>query len=292
MAEGQQSAKRVEMNKAFAAGIASVVVAVFTSKLGVAGTLIGTALTAMAITLISAILQAQIQRAQTKLSGLPSTVRGRLSTQQVRIPGRPNAEPDPEPPPPPEPRGGSSASFLERLRSIPSYLRGLSPSARRRVLLSGLLAGLLATAIGLVSVTGIELAGGRTLTCMVWGCPAEAASGGGGGGSGGGSGTSLTRAFGGGDAPTTDAPNAPRQNAPAGGDQYQQPAGQPGVQPQQGNPARPAEPTPQAVPDQQQQPGGTPQYDAPAQPQRPGGAGQEEEPGAGGNEEPAPVPGQ
>ena len=56
MVEGQQSAKRVEMNKAFAAGIASVVVAVFTSKLGVAGTLIGTALTAMAITLISAIL--------------------------------------------------------------------------------------------------------------------------------------------------------------------------------------------------------------------------------------------
>src|SRR3712207_9308586 len=88
----QQSAKLVETNKAIAAGIASVVVAIFTSKLGVAGTLIGTALTATAITLISAILKAHIERAQSSLSGLPSTVRGRLSTQQIRIPGKPNAE--------------------------------------------------------------------------------------------------------------------------------------------------------------------------------------------------------
>ncbi len=142
MAEQQQSAKLVEMNKALAAGLASVVTALFTSKLGVAGTLIGTALTAITITLFSAIFKAQIERAQTKLSGLPSTVRGRLSTQQVRIPGRQGAEPNPESPPPPEQRGGRFASFVERLRSIPSFLKGLSPAARRRILLSGALAGL------------------------------------------------------------------------------------------------------------------------------------------------------
>ena len=108
----QQTAKLVEMNKALAAGLASVVTALFTSKLGVAGTLIGTALTAITITLFSAIFKAQIERAQTKLSGLPSTVRGRLSTQQVRIPGRQDAEPNPE-----TPRHPNSAADASRASS-------------------------------------------------------------------------------------------------------------------------------------------------------------------------------
>ncbi len=167
MAEQRQSAKLVETNKALAAGLASVVTALFTSKLGVAGTLIGTALTAITITLVAAILKAQIERAQTKLSGLPSAVRGRLSTQQVRIPGRQGAEPNPESPPPPEPRGGRFASFVERLRSIPSFLKGLSPAARRRVLLSGVLAGLVATAIALVIITFTEVVSGEPISSMV-----------------------------------------------------------------------------------------------------------------------------
>ena len=94
------------------------------------------------------------------------------------------------PPPPPEPRGGRPVpGFLERLRSVPGYLKVLPPTARRRVLLSGLLAGLLATVVGLSGVTGIELASGKSLSCMVWeACPAGTAPSGGerGGPSGGG----------------------------------------------------------------------------------------------------------
>ena len=289
MEEQQQqrkSAKLVETNKAIAAGMASVVAALFASKLGVAGTLIGTALTAMTVTIGMAILQAQLERAQSKLSRLPITVRGRLSTQRISVPGKPNADPNPELPPE-EPRGGRSAGFLERLRSVPDYLKGLSPAARRRVLLSGVLAGLLATAIGLSGVTGIELAGGKSLSCMVWkACPTETASSGGErDGSSGGGGLSI---LGGrpvsGNQPSmgTDSQNvpqqgAPQQDAPAGDGQWQQ---QPVGQPQQGGPAQPVEPAPQD-PDQQQQPGGTP-----AQP----GAGQQ--PADGDVEEPAPSSGQ
>ena len=302
MAEQQQrkSAKLVETNKAIAAGMASVVAALFTSKLGVAGTLIGTALTAMTVTMGVAILQAQLERAQSKLSGLPSTVRGRLSTQQIRVPGKPNAEPNPEPPPPPEPRGGRSAGFLERLRSVPGHLKGLSPAARRRVLLSGVVAGLLATAIGLSSVTGIELAGGKSLSCMVWkACPNETASSGGeSDGSSGGGGLSIlggqpissNQPSRGADPRNAPQQGAPHQDAPAGAGQFQQ---QPAVQPQQGGPARPVEPAPKDS-GQQRQPGGTPQDGTPQDgipqdgtPVQPS-AGQQ--PADGGAEEPAPAP--
>jgi hypothetical protein len=270
----QQSAKLVETNKALAAGMASVVTALFTSKLGVAGTLIGTALTAIAITLIAAILKAQIERAQ-------SAVRGRLSTQQVRVPGRPDAEPNPEPPPP-EPRGERPAGLLERLRTIPTFLRELSPSARRRVLLSGALAGVVATAIGLSIITFTETVAGEPLSSLV-GPQRETTAAGGTGPR-----TSVGSLFGG-SSSTQNTPQqqgAPQQNVPAGGGQYQQ---RPGVQPQQGNPAQPAEPAPEdpAQQQQQQQPGGTPQYDAPAQPQ-PGAGQEQQEPDAGGSEDPAP----
>jgi hypothetical protein len=253
----QQSAKLVQTNKALAAGLASVVTALFTSKLGVAGTLIGTALTAITITLVSTILQAQIERAQTKLSGLPSAVRGRLSTQQVRIPGKQGAEPNPESPPPPEPRGGRFASFVERLRSIPGFLKGLSPAARRRILLSGALAGLVATAIALVIITFSEVVAGEPISSFV-GTQRESA------------GetaprTSVGSLFGG--SRSTDPQNGSQQYAPqdepARDGQFQRgnPAQQPGGGQYQEDPAQqPADPA-------QEQPGGTPQDETPPQQQ-------------------------
>lgn len=260
----QQSAKLVEMNKAVAAGLAAVITAIFTSKLGVAGTLIGTAITAMTITLGAAILKAQIERTQSKLSGLPTAVRGRLSTQQVRMPGRRGAEPNPEPPPPPEPRGGRSASFLERVRALPGFLKGLSPAARRRILLSGALAGLVATAIALIIITFTEAVAGEPISSLVGPQRESAAEAG--------SRTSVGSLFGG--SQGTDPQNAPGQYAPqdtpAGGGQYQRgnPAPQPGAgdgQYQEDPAAQPADPAPQDP--VQEQPGGTPQDGAPVQPQ-------------------------
>src|SRR5215207_1667723 len=279
MAQQQQSAKLVETNKALAAGLASVVTALFTSKLGVAGTLIGTALTAMTITLIAAILKAQIERAQTRLSALPSAVRGRLSTQQVRMPGRQGAEQNPEPRPPPEPRGGRSASFVERLRSIPSFLKGLSPAARRRILLSGALAGLVATAIALIIITFTEAVAGEPISSLV-GTQRESAG-------ETGPRTSVGSLFGG--SRSTDPQNGSQQyapqDAPAGGVQNQRgnPAQQPGAgggQYQKDPAQQPADPA--QVPGQEQ-PGGTPQDETPPQ-QQPGA-----EPAPGG-EDPAASP--
>jgi hypothetical protein len=168
MAEEEKSPKVVESYKAVAAGIASVLAAVFTSRLGVAGTLIGTAVTAVLITLGSALFKVQLMKASDKISGLPSTVRGRLSTQQVRIPGKPSAEPNPEPAAKPEASDKRFAGLLSRLRAMPGFLRDLPSNQRRKMLVAGLLAGLLATAIGLAGVTGIEFAGGKPLSCLVW----------------------------------------------------------------------------------------------------------------------------
>jgi hypothetical protein len=168
MAEEEKSQKVVETYKAIAAGIASVLAAVFTSRLGVAGTLIGTAMAAVLITLGSALFKVQLMKATDKISGLPDTVRGRLSTQQIRIPGKPNAKPNPEPAAKPGATDNRSPGLLSRLRAMPGFLRDLPSNQRRKMLVAGLLAGLVATAIGLAGVTGIELVGGKTLSCMVW----------------------------------------------------------------------------------------------------------------------------
>ncbi len=264
MVEEEKSQKIVKVNMVIASGAAAAVAALFTSKLGVAGTLIGAALTAMTINLGSAILGAQIEKASTKISGLPNTVRGRLSTQQIRIPGKQSPEPNPEP--------AARASLFARLRSIPSYLKEMSPSGRRRVLLGGVLAGLVATLIGLAAVTGVEATAGETLSCLVWrDCQQETAS----SGETRGTRTSIGSFFASSPTPGTQVspsgdPSGEQQISPGNGQQTpQQPAGVPA---QPGGDAPP--PQPGAAPKQGVEP--------PAQP----GA----EPGAGGKAAPPPTP--
>lgn len=62
MAEAEKQQKLVKLYTMIASGMAAMVAALFTSKLGVAGTLIGTALTAMTINLGSAVLSAQLAK--------------------------------------------------------------------------------------------------------------------------------------------------------------------------------------------------------------------------------------
>jgi hypothetical protein len=245
MVEEEKSQKVVESYKAVAAGIASVLAAVFTSKLGVAGTLIGTAMAAVLITLTSAILKVQLMKASTKISGLPSTVRGRLSTQQIRIPGKQSAEPNPEPAAQPEAADRRYPGLFSRLRAIPGFLRDLPSNQRRKMLVAGLLAGLVATAIGLAGVTSIEIAGGKNLSCMVWSsCPDNNES----GSSSGRSGPSILGGYsnagtgvGSSGNPSGEQPSTPGNNQQApnqpGGESAQPGAGgtpfQPGGTPQQ-----------------------------------------------------------
>ncbi len=271
MVEEEKSQKIVKVNMVIASGAAAAVAALFTSKLGVAGTLIGAALTAMTINLGSAILGAQIEKASTKISGLPNTVRGRLSTQQIRIPGKQSPEPNPEP--------AARASLFARLRSIPSYLKEMTPSGRRRVLFGGALAGLVATLISLAAVTGVEATVGETLSCLVWrDCQQETAS----------SGktrdtrTSIGSFF-------ASSPTPGTQVSPSGdpsGEQRVSPGNrQQAPQQPAGVPAKPGGDTPPPRPDgTPQQPGAAPKQgvESPAQP----GA----EPGADGEAEPALTP--
>jgi hypothetical protein len=263
MVEEQRSQKFVETNKAVAAGVASVVVGVFTSKLGVAGTLIGTGLTAMLITLASAILKAQLEKASHRIVGLPGAVQGRFSTQQIRVPGKQSPVPNPEPAAKPETAGGRLSGLLSRLRAIPGFLRDLPSTQKRKVFLAGALAGLVAMVVGLSGITGIELAGGKNLSCLVWReCPTEDTS-----SAGASSGSSLS-IFGGYSGGSTRSTPSGEQPITPGNDQQapQQPAGQP-AQPDDGGGAP-------------QQPGGTPKQDA-----------DPEQPGANGGVESVPPPG-
>ena len=259
MVEEEKSQKVVETYKAIAAGIASVLAAVFTSRLGVAGTLIGTAMAAVLITLGSALFKVQLMKATNKISGLPDTVRGRLSTQQIRIPGRPNAEPNPEPAAQPEAADSRSPGLLSRLRAMPGFLRDLPSNQRRKMLVAGLLAGLLATAIGLAGVTGIELAGGRTLSCMVWSSCSDDDSG---ESSRRGSGLSILGGYAG--TGTTPSGDSPEEQPSAPGSDQQAP------QEPNGEPAQPG------VGGTPSQSGGTPQ-----QPSEPGKGTNPAQPGAG-----------
>lgn len=248
MAEEGKSQTFVETHKAIAAGIASVIAAVFTSRLGVAGTLIGTAVTAVVITLGSAIFKAQLMKASHRISGLPDTVRGRLSTQQIRIPGKPSVEPNPELGAKPEAADERRPGLLSRLRAVPGFLRDLPSAQRRKVLLAGLLAGLVAAVIGLGTVTGIELAGGKTLSCLVWSCPDD-------NGSEGSSSSSGLSIFGGRSyGPSTDTSGVPSGEQPAAPGNEQQTPRQPNEQSAQPGADGEAE-----------QPGGTPQGADPAQ---------------------------
>ena len=258
MAEEEKSQKVVETYKAIAAGIASVLAAVFTSRLGVAGTLIGTAMAAVLITLGSALFKVQLMKATNKISGLPDTVRGRLSTQQIRIPGKPSAEPNPEPAAQPEAANSRSPGLLSRLRAMPGFLRDLPSNQRRKMLVAGLLAGLLATAIGLAGVTGIELAGGKTLSCMVWSSCSDDDS----GGSSRESGLSILGGYTGAGTTTSGDPSKEQPSAP--GSDQQAPQGP------NGEPARPG------ASDTPSQSGGTPQ-----QPGEPGKGTNPAQPGAG-----------
>ena len=169
MAEEEKPKQLVQMSTVFASGITAIVAALFTSRLGVAGTLIGTALTPMLMTIGVAVLNAQIQKATEKIPDLPTVVRGGLSTQRVRVPGTPSPEEapaEPEQPVASRRRDRRSPAIVERMLSIPAYLKEMSPSTRRRTLLTGVLAGLVATVIGFVGVTGIEAVAREPLSCI------------------------------------------------------------------------------------------------------------------------------
>jgi hypothetical protein len=186
----------VSFSQIMAAGLASAGAAAATSRFGVAGTLVGAALTTMIITGGSAVLKSYLETIGGRIKTAPQKLRAsRMREQSGRSAGQPIASDAPTEAV--ETRSGRREGFLGKFRSAFEWFKGLPASAKTSILLKAAIPMVLVFVIAVVAVTGAELVGGRTLSCMVWGeCYAAAdgsgpstsfgtlASGGGGGGTG------------------------------------------------------------------------------------------------------------
>ncbi|TCJ13901.1 hypothetical protein E0L93_14445, partial [Rubrobacter taiwanensis] len=143
-----------------AAGMASAIAAFFTSSIGVAGTLIGAALTSMIITTASAFLNVKLESASSRLARIPQTVRQRVATS-----ARPGGGGSPEP----RPASGGMKLYGSRRR-----FSKLSPRRRKSVLATGIAAGALAFFLSMGGITAVEAAVGKSFTCFWQDCTAEA----------------------------------------------------------------------------------------------------------------------
>lgn len=279
-ADGQGSV--ITGSSVVAAGLASALAATVSSGFGIAGTLIGAALTTMIITAGSSILNAYLQSLAEKAKATPGNFRSAARRRKPRIhgewiPGQP----------------GVRNSFMGRLRASVNWFSQLPSFKRRSIIRRGLMGTVAAFAVGLVTITAVEAGIGSTLSCAVWqrGCVSSAP------GAGYGAvpqqqpsgGTSLGRAFGGGGGASNQQAVPAQQDAPAqqgvpdgqqndggwfGGDEVQPSQGVPGQQDGGGwldggqpeQPIQPAQPgqSPQPTPLEPEQP--TPQQPDPQQP--------------------------
>jgi hypothetical protein len=158
-----------EPAKVIAIGIASPAAALLTSRFGVAGTLVGLALSAMILTAVADFLKVYLARtsqvaahvATAKVSGVTKAPRGLLA----RLFGR-KGHPRQKAPHRGFSRGGSSLP--------PTRQR------RRRFLLAGrsVVAAGISFVLALGLVTALELGAGKSLSCWAWEeCAAESSSG-------------------------------------------------------------------------------------------------------------------
>lgn len=157
----------VSFSQIMAAGLASAGAAAATSRFGVAGTLVGAALTTMIITGGSAVLKSYLETIGGKLQNVPDKLRAGRNRQQA---GRTAEQPAPEAPTRAVERNESKKpGFFGRIRSAFDWFRGLPASQKRSILLKAAIPMAVAFVIAVVAITGTELLGGRTLSCMVWG---------------------------------------------------------------------------------------------------------------------------
>ena len=159
----------VSGSQVLSAGFASAGAAIITSKFGVAGTLIGAALTTMIITGGSAILKAYLESMGGTMMEVPQRIRERRARRKAEryerastLPGRPDLR----------------NNFAGRMRAALGWFSHLPPLARRPIIIKGLLAALFAFVIGMSSVYAVEKVINNNLSCGFWGnCPEGATPG-------------------------------------------------------------------------------------------------------------------
>ena len=143
-----------------AAGAAAAAAAIITSKFGVAGTLLGSALTAMIITGGSAILKAYLENVTGHVRKVPGRLRERRKAgryaEPSSIPGRPDL----------------LNNFAGRMRAALGWFSHLPPLTRRSLLIKGLIAAAAAFVIAMGTVYAFEKVIDNSLSCGLWAnCP-------------------------------------------------------------------------------------------------------------------------
>src|SRR5215210_220604 len=143
------------------AGLAATGASFVTSRFGVAGTLLGAALTAMIITGGSAILRSYLESVSGRVRGMPTKLRSHREQQKAggfggTMPGRPDLR----------------DNFVGRMRAALDWFSHLPVLSRRSILIKGLLAAAVAFVICMGVVWGAEKVIGNSLSCGLWSkCP-------------------------------------------------------------------------------------------------------------------------
>ena len=151
-----------------AAGLAATGAAFVTSRFGVAGTLLGAALTAMIITGGSQILKAYVANASSRVRGGVTRLRGRGAGNPGPAPERaPTREAPPENTLPERP--DLRDNLAGRLRAAMDWFRNLPTPSRRPILIKALVAAGVAFVICMFAVWGVEKLIGNSLSCGIWG---------------------------------------------------------------------------------------------------------------------------
>jgi hypothetical protein len=164
VSDAAKQAPIVNGTQVVAAGVASACAAFLTSRFGVAGTLLGAAVTTMIITGGSAILRSYLESVSGSVRKAPSKMRERRNRWKA---GR-SAEPLETLPTRPDLRD----NFAGRMRAALGWFSHLPPLTRRSILIKGLMAAAVAFVIGMGAVWGVEKGIGNSLSCGIWAnCP-------------------------------------------------------------------------------------------------------------------------
>ena len=136
----QQQPTVFDLPKVLAVGIASPAAAAITARFGVAGTLIGLALSAVFITAAVDFLKVYLARVPGAVTTIPGGFRKRSPLRNV----------------------------FERMRRPFSKFASLPRTRRRSILIGSVAAAGISFVVGLIVVTGLELGVGKSLSCWVW----------------------------------------------------------------------------------------------------------------------------
>lgn len=145
----QQSPNIIDWPKLLAVGIASPAATVVTSRFGVAGTLLGLALSAIFITAAVDVLQVYLARIPGAVTTIPVGLRKESFFRRA----------------------------LERIKAPFRKVASLPRARRRSILVRSVVAAAGSILVGLIVVTALEFGVGKSMSCWVWGeCPTEASA--------------------------------------------------------------------------------------------------------------------